>query len=167
MTYLSSRHILVAVDFSENSLQALIFSATLAQQLDSRLTVLHVIHDPVATPGYYTKETESDEMFTLEELATKRFEEFLQESQQEYPHLSILKDAETLLVSGIPVPRILEIVDKIKPDQLVMGSLGRTGLAHVLLGSKAEKVAQLCPIPVTIIKKDFPENNETTETEET
>jgi len=37
---------------------------------------------------------------------------------------------------------------------IVMGSQGRTGLAHALLGSKAEQIVHLSPIPVTIIKAD-------------
>ena len=41
---------------------------------------------------------------------------------------------------------------KTEAQMIVMGSQGRTGLSHLLLGSKAEKVAQLAPIPVTIVK---------------
>ena len=35
---------------------------------------------------------------------------------------------------------------------IIMGSQGRTGLPHLLLGSKAERIAQLSPIPVTVVK---------------
>ena len=41
----------------------------------------------------------------------------------------------------------------IKPSMVVMGSQGRTGLKHLFLGSKAEQVVQLCPVPVTIVKQ--------------
>ena len=53
---------------------------------------------------------------------------------------------------GLPVTRILEVATKTEAQMIVMGSQGRTGLSHLLLGSKAEKVAQLAPIPVTIVK---------------
>jgi nucleotide-binding universal stress UspA family protein len=36
---------------------------------------------------------------------------------------------------------------------IVMGSVGRTGLSHIMLGSKAEQVVRLSPIPVTIVKQ--------------
>jgi nucleotide-binding universal stress UspA family protein len=57
------------------------------------------------------------------------------------------------LVVGLPVTRILEVVDRFKPFLVVMGSEGRTGLSHMLLGSKAEQVVRLCPAPVTIVKE--------------
>ncbi len=53
---------------------------------------------------------------------------------------------------GLPITRILEVAEEIGAQLIVMGSHGRTGLPHLLLGSKAEKVAQLSPIPVTIVK---------------
>ena len=64
------------------------------------------------------------------------------------------KRIETMLRSGLPVTQILAVVDEIRPQMVVMGSLGRTGLKHVLLGSKAEQIARLCPVPVTIVKNN-------------
>ena len=49
--------------------------------------------------------------------------------------------------------RILQLVEKLKPSMVVMGSEGRTGLGRALLGSKAEQVVRLCPVPVTIVKQ--------------
>ncbi|MDH3694421.1 MAG: universal stress protein, partial [Gammaproteobacteria bacterium] len=71
---------------------------------------------------------------------------------------TVLKKAERLLVAGLPVTRILEVAKRLEPKMLVMGSAGRTGLSHFLLGSKAEQLLRLCPYPVTIVK--LPENQE-------
>jgi nucleotide-binding universal stress UspA family protein len=57
-----------------------------------------------------------------------------------------------MLVVGLPVNRILESAEKIHARMIVMGSQGRTGLAHALLGSKAEQVVRLSPAPVMIVK---------------
>ena len=157
---LSSNHILAAIDFSPDSTAALAFAAALSDRLRARLTVLHVIHDSVASPGYYSRNAEADQLRTIEELARARFDEFMEEMRGEHPLLHALVNADTLLYSGIPVPRILEVVEKLNPDMVVMGSQGRTGLSHVLLGSKAEKVAQLCPAPVTIVKRKNPRDVE-------
>ena len=55
-------------------------------------------------------------------------------------------------MTGIPVTRILETANKIGARMIVMGSQGRTGISHVLLGSKAEQVVHLAGIPVMIVK---------------
>jgi nucleotide-binding universal stress UspA family protein len=55
-------------------------------------------------------------------------------------------------VVGTPVTRILEIAKKKKARMIIIGSHGRTGLSHLLVGSKAERVVQLSPIPVTVVK---------------
>ena len=57
-----------------------------------------------------------------------------------------------MLVRGLPTTRILEVAEKRKALMIVMGSRGRTGLKHLLLGSVAEHVVQLSPIPVTVAK---------------
>lgn len=57
-----------------------------------------------------------------------------------------------LLLVGLPVNRILEAAEKTGARMIVMGSQGRTGLARALLGSKAEQVVRLAPLPVMIVK---------------
>jgi len=56
------------------------------------------------------------------------------------------------LVSGTPVTRIIEIGEKKQVSMIIVGSHGRTGLSHVLIGSKAERLVRLSPIPVIVIK---------------
>ena len=58
-----------------------------------------------------------------------------------------------MLVVGLPVSRIMETAKKIDARMIVMGSQGRTGLDHLLLGSKTEQVVRLSPIDVTVVKK--------------
>jgi nucleotide-binding universal stress UspA family protein len=71
---------------------------------------------------------------------------------KKHPDQPAMATAETSLVVGLPVTRILETAARVKAGMIVMGSQGRTGLAHALLGSKAEQVVRLAPIPVTIVK---------------
>ncbi len=56
------------------------------------------------------------------------------------------------MVVGLPVTRILEVINTVEPFMVVVGSKGRTGLKHVLIGSKASQIVQLCPAPVTVVK---------------
>lgn len=66
----------------------------------------------------------------------------------EYPSLAI----ETAVQSGPPVDAILAEAQLQKVDAIAVGSHGRTGLAHALLGSTAEKTANKAKIPVLVVK---------------
>ena len=79
-------------------------------------------------------------------------EEFFHRMLKEHSGLPALQHAKTMLVVGLPVNRILESAEKIRARMIVMGSQGRTGLARAMLGSKAEQVVRLAPIPVLIVK---------------
>ena len=63
-----------------------------------------------------------------------------------------LPKTEWLIEEGYPFPRIIEIARKHEVDLIVMGTHGRTGLAHALLGSVAEKVVRKAPCPVLTVK---------------
>ena len=79
---------------------------------------------------------------------------FMQEVGKTHPRLTTISDAKTRLVTGLPVNRILEMADKSGARMIIMGSQGRTGLYHALVGSKAEQVVRLAQIPVTIVKSE-------------
>ena len=149
------RTLMVAVDFSEHSASALLYAANLAKRLDDKLTVLHVIHDQ--SGGYYTdkklKKGEKKRLKRIEEVASDMMDELLQKQIEAHGEIKgVLKKAEVILVSGLTVTKILQVVEKTSPEMLVLGNKGRSSLKHILLGSKAEQLARLCPVPVTLVK---------------
>ncbi|MGD9043327.1 MAG: universal stress protein [Desulfobacterales bacterium] len=150
---LDNTTLLVAVDFTPFSEEALLFASQLAEKLESRLLVLHVIHDPAEAPGFYAQKGKKKKFLqTMEEAAEEMMAEFLAKMRQAHPDQLPIKEAIPLLVVGTPVTRILEIAEKKQAFMIIVGSHGRTGLSHLLVGSKAERVVQLSPIPVTVVK---------------
>jgi nucleotide-binding universal stress UspA family protein len=148
----SKKPILVPIDFSPGSEAAILQAAELAEALQAPITVLHVVHDLTSTPGYKALKGAKKQLRRMEDIAAELLQEYMQEIEKKYPELAVLHKAEKLLVVGIPVTRILEAADKTGARMIVMGSQGRTGLSHVLLGSKAEQIVRLAGIPVMIIK---------------
>lgn len=146
--------ILVPVDFSEHSEAALLFAAEFADKLGFTISVLHVVHDLGEAPGYYSVKGRNKVLRRMEDVAEDMLETFMIEMVKKHSEYASLKNAGTMLVVGLPVSRILEIAKRTQARMIVMGSQGRTGLSHVLLGSKAEQIMRLSPIPVTIVKKN-------------
>jgi nucleotide-binding universal stress UspA family protein len=144
--------ILVPVDFSEHSRAALRWAAEAAPCFDAPIIALHVVHDPEAGPGYYSRPERDGFLHRMEDAASALMEEFLEKVRNETPHLDKLRDLETMLVVGLPTTRIMEVAERTRARMIVMGSQGRTGLSRFLLGSKAQRIVQLAPIPVTIVK---------------
>lgn len=144
--------ILVAIDFSDYSTKALLHAAELAEALKRPLQVLHVIHDPGDAPGYYSPKKAKKQLQHMEERAAEMFSTFIHDTAHKHPKNRPLKKPNLILVSGLPVTRILEIEKRINPYMIVMGSQGRTGLAHLMLGSKAEQLVRLTECPITIVK---------------
>jgi nucleotide-binding universal stress UspA family protein len=120
--------------------------------MNAPLVILHVVHDPGDAPGYYRAKGVKKQLRRLEDVAGDMMEEFLTKMAKEDPYGKLIDKAERMLIKGLPVPRILQVVEKLQPCLVVLGSQGRTGLKHLMLGSKAEQVVRLCPVPVTIVK---------------
>lgn len=151
---LSERDIILApVDFSDHSEAALIQAARFAEMMPAMLIVLHVVHDPGEMPGYYSKLIKKKKAIRIQDIAAEAFDEFMDRVCEENAGCGSLREADRLMVTGLPVTRILELVEYLDPIMVVMGSQGRTGLKHLVIGSKAAQIVQLCPVPVTIVKK--------------
>lgn len=144
--------ILVAVDFSKDSEAALAWAGDYARLTGAELLVLHVAHDPAASPGFYRRMDE-DWLRPMVEVAEELMAEFLTAMRETHPDLEAIQTAATRLVSGLPAGRIVEVAEQVGAPVIVVGSRGRTGLPHVLLGSVAERVAQMATVPVVIVKR--------------
>jgi nucleotide-binding universal stress UspA family protein len=138
-------HILVATDFSPASEAALAWARDLAQQYAARLSLLHVVTDPRAT-GVLTSEVyvppdpEARERLVRE--ARERLERALPADERNRFGVTIEPRV------GDVAETILETAREQKVDLIVMGTHGRHGLAHLLLGSVAERVLRDAPCPV-------------------
>ena len=148
----SKQTILVPVDFSAFSEAALVKACELADCMKLPVVILHVVHDPSELPGYYAKMTKKKNLVRMEDVAKEMFDEFMEMMIKNHPKLKALAKAESMLVVGLPVGRILEVAKTVDAEMIVMGSQGHTGLKHMLLGSKAEQVVRLSPVSVTIVK---------------
>jgi len=149
---MSKKTILVPVDFSPHSEAALVFAGNIAAQINSHLIVLHVVHDPAEAPGYY--KGHKNRRQKMEDTAKEMMDGFLEKVRKKNGDPQPLKKAERTMLTGLPVTRILQTIEQLQPDMVIMGSQGRTGLSHLWLGSKAEQVTRLSPVPVTIVKAE-------------
>ena len=156
----ADRPIIIAIDFSDDSKAAIEWGMEEASLRNVPVIILHVIHDPGDAPGYYRRK-QKKLMVPLTEAAERIFDEFIGECSSEIPALKKMGDGAVRrkLATGVPVRRILEFADKWNARMIVMGSRGQTGLKHLLMGSKAEQVAKLSPVPVTIVKARAGKNN--------
>jgi nucleotide-binding universal stress UspA family protein len=148
----ANKPIVVPVDFSDCSRAALLQASQLSACTGQPIIVLHVVHDPAEMPGYYSRITKKKKVAHIQDLAQEAFDRFISETLEQYPNVERLQHAETRLVIGLPVSRILEVIDNTGASMVVMGSQGRTGIQHIMLGSKAEQIVRLSPVPVLIVK---------------
>ncbi len=143
--------ILCAVDFSADSRAALDWAVGQAGLADLSLVVLHVVHDPAASPGFY-RTVEEDWLRPMAAVAEQMMEEFLAEAMAASPDQARLETAERRMVAGLPAGRTVEVADSLGASMIVIGSCGRSRLPHILLGSVAERIVQTAPMPVVVVK---------------
>jgi nucleotide-binding universal stress UspA family protein len=135
------KHILVPTDFSETSERSITAALDLAQAFDARVTLLHVWSLP--SIGY--AEGLAWPIDELQQAAREALADAQSRTAARYPK------TESLLLQGNEWKQILETVTKRSCDLVVMGTHGRRGLPRLLLGSVAEKVVRLCPVPVLTV----------------
>jgi universal stress protein A len=139
--------ILVPTDFSETSDAALDYAYALACRLDASLHLLHVIDDPVAdglSPDACIVEGPALRTALLENARDC----LAHRAARDEPRVPV----QTEVVFGHGSRTIAEYATDRSIDLIVMGTHGRTGVAHVLLGSVAERVVRTAPCPVLTVR---------------
>jgi nucleotide-binding universal stress UspA family protein len=139
--------ILVPTDFSPRSCEAFSWAATLAKQFDAKILIVHVISEEqadkmVSVPGNPWERV-------LEKGHNKMVEDFNSCLVSEF---GAEQDKETLVAVGQAHTRIVDIAKERNASVIVMTTHGRTGLAHFVMGSVAEKVMRSAPCPVFSVK---------------
>jgi nucleotide-binding universal stress UspA family protein len=139
--------ILVPIDFSEHSKQALRYAKQIAVSYDSRLQLLHVLEKAVH-PSFYP--FEKSQFFNLREAVQQKSKEALERllKETEGPELT----AEIHVIEGRAAADITEFAKDNQSDLIVIATHGLTGIEHLLMGSVTEKVVRRAPCPVFTVK---------------
>ncbi len=144
------KKILVPTDFSTFADIALDHALELASALDAHITLLHAYELPVATGfeggSYLTTET----LNLIEASARKALAVARTEALRRWKGPADAIDIE--LAIGTPYLRIVEEARRGHYDLIVMGTHGRTGLRHLLIGSVAERVVRSADCPVVTVR---------------
>lgn len=143
------KRILVPTDFSAHADAALRYAIALATPLGATVGLLHVIEDPLAA-GMWASELYSAEIAGLQINLAKDAEERLSLTVAEIGS-PVISDREVRV--GRAAPTIVEAAAESKADLIVMGTAGRTGLAHVVMGSVAERVVRTAPCAVLTVRE--------------
>jgi len=139
--------ILIPTDFSHTSDAALDYGCELARRFGAQLYLLHVIEEtPLGGNGGES---------WLANVPGIR-DRLVRDAQQRLAHrlteLAASVAVQGEVIFGRPAETIVDYAAEQHVDVIVMGTHGRTGVAHLLLGSVAEKVMRLTPCPVLTVR---------------
>jgi len=145
---ISLKKVLLPTDFSDYSDAARAYACSFVEKFEAELHLLHVLQDLVAMapepgmafppPGDYMKELQE----SAEQALAKR------PGDEVSADVTVLREVR----HGTPFLEIIRYAKEHDVDLIVMGTHGRSGLAHVLLGSVAEKVVRKAPCPVLTVR---------------
>jgi nucleotide-binding universal stress UspA family protein len=136
--------ILVPTDFSETADEALEYARKLGGHIGASLHLLHVLHEPLLAEGL-TAETNMRGAPSL-------CDEAVDAARARLAYRSAGAASFEFTV-GEAVANIVAYASRLNADLIVMGTNGRTGIAHLLLGSVAEQVVRTAPCPVVTVRQ--------------
>lgn len=144
------RKILVPVDFSAGSRQALQLALALARSSGARVDALYVWEPPRVVPldvQVFNPGQTAPLLEHARRAAEERMREFLDDLG-----LPATERPSSEIAVGDPTDEIVERAAESGYDLLVLGAHGRSGIARLLLGSVAEKVIRRSPCPVLVVR---------------
>ena len=148
------KRILVAIDSETSSEEVASGALQLVEQLNTEVALVSVVETPAVInqadtmiPSYGFNENLTSEM-EIEGILNKNYES---EQKGLISKIFFNHKVTTFIEEGTPYEAILKVAKEWKADLIVIGTNGRTGLDHLLIGSVAEKVMRHSEIPVFVI----------------
>ena len=143
---ISLKKILCPIDHSDCSKEALKYAVSFAMRDEAKLYLLHIIDIRSFNESLNAMPTHLPDNETLEQLRIKLLDCIPEEMRDDM-------DVEAIVIQGIPFVEIISTSREKEIDMIVMGSHGRTGISHMMLGSVSEKVVRKAPCPVLIVRQ--------------
>lgn len=138
--------ILFPIDLTANSSKILPYVLSVSEKYNSMIYLLHVVHDLKKWGKLYIPHPSMDK---LQKEALEGAEKALQKICEE--QLESCPNFQRRIVSGDPTAEILKTIESEGIDLVIMGTHGRKGLEHTILGSVAENVVKKSAVPVLTI----------------
>lgn len=145
------RTILVPVDFSDHSAEALKQAVELAKSFGAAIHLLHCYPINVGGISPYGLVLPDNFSLQLRTAAARKLSEWSEKATAEGVAV------EEILTPMLPSETISSTAQERGADLIVMGTRGLTGLKHVMLGSVAERTIRIAPCPVLTVKAERPE----------
>jgi nucleotide-binding universal stress UspA family protein len=141
------KKILVATDFSVEADAALTYGRALARKFDADLFLLHVADDLYRRLGTELFVPSPELQRDLEDAARRQLDALVVDDDP-----NPLRTTPIVVVSSSPALAIGDYAKQAGVDLIVMGTHGRGAVAHLLMGSVAERVVRTAPCPVLTIR---------------
>jgi nucleotide-binding universal stress UspA family protein len=134
--------VLIAIDNSPHSDKVVKKGLELAERLNAKAAILSVVDIQFVTAEVNILSQETTQLLK---------DEFYREHQTHLNKFDRHHKVESLVEEGNPYEEILRMAKEWEADIIVLGTMGRTGLSHLMIGSVAEKVLRHSSIPVFIV----------------
>ena len=141
--------ILVPTDFSATADAALEYAFGLAERFGASVQLLHVLDDPFVYEGMSPEAYIAEAPMIRSAMLKEAREKLRHRAGTREPHGASI-EAEVLFGHGART--IAEYAAERGVDLIVMGTHGRTGIAHLVIGSVAERLVRTAPCPVLTVR---------------
>jgi nucleotide-binding universal stress UspA family protein len=146
---LTINKILIPIDFSENSKQALRYANSFGTMFSSELILVYVI-EPVLYPPDFSLGQITVSTPGLQEIDSRAREELSRLAEEER---ALGLTVKSLVRTGKPFVEIIQCAKDEDVDLIIISSHGHSGMEHILFGSTSEKVVRKAPCPVLTLRE--------------
>ena len=148
---LSMKKILIPIDGSDSSLEALVYAGSFASEFNITVYLMTVTEPHHSIYDVYAEQVTLTQRVSE---ATTILNQRLSETEKKAKKLGI-PNIILRRCFGTPWEKIIEVAKKEAIDLILMGTHARTGIAHFLIGSVTEKVIRAAPCPVLVIRPNI------------